>query len=185
MSDIIVLTLWAKLLKRLKYWEQFLQLSGTSLSNKESSMSNRQSNPASWKYKALSSVFSRMVATTTRTSRTLHSNRQILQREKHVLHEVHPLTTFIQLILNQFLHERGRRRWMLAYLSWLGGLWKLSLQSQLYPVLRSLLIRETICFVGSVSELDNKTIGNIPWLLLRCCMIIGAALTFDTNQPIV
>ncbi len=105
MSDIIVLTLWAKLLKRLKYWEQFLQLSGTSLSNKESSMSNRQSNPVSWKYKALSSVFSRMVATTTRTSRTLHSNRQILQREKHVLHEVHPLTTFIQLILNQFFHE--------------------------------------------------------------------------------
>lgn len=105
MSDIIVLTLWAKLLKRLKYWEQFLQLSGTSLSNKESSMSNRQSNPASWKYKALSSVFSRMVATTTRTSRTLHSNRQILQREKHVLHEVHPLTTLIQLIFNQFLHE--------------------------------------------------------------------------------
>ncbi len=129
MSDIIVLTLWAKLLKRLKYWEQFLQLSGTSLSNKESNMSKRQSNPASWKYKALSSVFSRMLATTTRTSRTLHSNRQILQREKGS-----PINNVNSVDFQPvFAWTCGRRRWMLAYLSWLGGLWKLSLQSQLYP----------------------------------------------------
>lgn len=73
------ITLWAKLLKRLKYCAQFFTFSGTSLSSKDSRASVRPSSPGSPKCSALSRVFSRTDATTILTSRTLHSSRQALQ----------------------------------------------------------------------------------------------------------
>lgn len=78
-----IITLWAKLLKRLKYWAQFFTFSGTSLSNKESRASVKLSRPGSPKWRALSRVFSRMDATTTRTSLTLHSNKHTLKGESN------------------------------------------------------------------------------------------------------
>lgn len=74
------ITLWAKLLKRLKYCAQFFTFSGTSLSSKESRASVKLSSPGSPNWSALSRVFSRMDATTTLTSLTLHSNRQTLRK---------------------------------------------------------------------------------------------------------
>ncbi|TNN44216.1 hypothetical protein EYF80_045591 [Liparis tanakae] len=68
-----------KLLKRPKYCAQFLTFSGTSLSSSDSSVSVSPSTPGSPKCSALSRVLSRMEATTTRTSLTLHSSRQILR----------------------------------------------------------------------------------------------------------
>lgn len=76
------ITLWAKLLKRPKYCAQFFTFSGTSLSSKESRASVRLSTPGSLKWSALSRVFSRIDATTTLTSLTLHSNRQTLWRRQ-------------------------------------------------------------------------------------------------------
>lgn len=76
-------------------------------------------------------------------------------------------------------------------------LWKLFVQSQFYCSFqggkflqnyssRSPLIREKVaCFAGSVSELNHKTVQNIPWLRLWCGVIIRAALTSDTNPPIM
>lgn len=79
------LTLWAKLLKRPKYCAQFFTFSGTSLSSKDSRASVRLSRPGSPNWSALSRVFSRIEATTTLTSLTLHSKRQTLRKpHQHV-----------------------------------------------------------------------------------------------------